>query len=187
MSLREWSRLDEDVSGELVDGVVVEEEMPTVLHELVVGWLIATVRAWLTGRGGLVGGSEFKLAVSERRGRKPDVVVYLPGRPRPALRASLVDIPPTIVVEVVTPTPRDARRDRVEKADEYAAFGVRFYWILDPELRTLEIWELASDGRYIRALGASEGRLAHVPGCDGLELDLDALWAEVEALDQPEE
>jgi Uma2 family endonuclease len=184
MTLDQWAQLDEDVSGELIDGVLEDEEMPTVLHELIVIWLGAVFRAWLTGRGGLVGGSEVKLAVAPGRGRKADVFVYLPGQPLPSLRAPLVEVPPSIVIEVVTPTPRDARRDRVEKVDDYASFGVPFYWIVDPELKTLEIWELNEKGRYVRALGASEELITEVPGCDGLTLDLLGLWAEIELLDR---
>ena len=50
-----------------------------------------------------------------------------------------------------------------------------------PEARVLEIFELGADGRYVIALTAADG--AHpVPGCEGLVLDLDALWAEVDRL-----
>ena len=92
-----------------------------------------------------------------------------------------VTVPPSIVAEVITDTPRDARRDRIEKAADYAAFGVRWYWLVDPELRSIEIFELGRDGHWRSALAAVKGRL-RVPGCRGLVLDVTKLWREVDAL-----
>lgn len=183
MTMEEWAALPEDEPGELRDGQLQEEEMPTYVHEFVVSWLVAALSNWVRPRGGYVFGSEVKLAVSPTRGRKPDLSVHLPGAPRPAGLASVGRRPPSIVIEVVTDRPRDARRDRVEKLEDYARFGVRWYWIVDPRLRTLEVHERGEDGRYVHALGAVEGRVM-VPGCDGFVIDLDVLWREVTELEE---
>lgn len=92
-------------------------------------------------------------------------------------------VPPDIVVEVVSPSPRDERRDRIEKMDEYAAFGVRFYWLFDPSIQSLEIFGLTGS-RYARAARATEGALHHVPGCEGLTIDLDEIWDEISELEE---
>jgi Uma2 family endonuclease len=181
MSIGEWANMSEDAPGELIDGRLEEEEVPDLIHETVVSWLIGLLRAWIVTRGGFVFGSAAKFVVGPERGRKPDVTVFFPGAGALPRRGA-VRIPPDVAVEVVSPTPRDRRRDRIEKPDEYAAFGVRYYWIIDPEERSLEILALGPDGRYVRALGAASGRLDRVPGCEGLVMDLDELWAEVDRL-----
>jgi Uma2 family endonuclease len=177
LQIEEWIALPEDTPGEFVDGHLTDEEMPDPVHELAVSWLIALFRGWLGARGGFVFASDVKLVVSMTRGRKPDISVYLPWRAAPPRRGAL-RVPPDIVIEVVSPSPADERRDRVEKMDEYAAFSVRFYWLVDPALGAVEIFELG-DGRFSRAVAATSGQLSDVPGCADLVLDLDQLWAEL--------
>jgi Uma2 family endonuclease len=87
MTLDQWAALEEDEEGELVDGVLVEEEMPSWNHELVVTWLVYALRSWLATRGGFVFGSEGKFAVRPRNGRKPDVRSTFRGARRAAGRA----------------------------------------------------------------------------------------------------
>lgn len=180
MTFEEWAAMDEDEPGELVDGRLEEEEVPDAIHEFVVAWLIRMLGNWLDTRG-FVFGSDAKYAVRPNRGRKPDVAVYLHPETRRPPGRGILRVPPDIVVEVVCPSPRDERRDRIEKMDEYASFGVSFYWILDPSLQSLEIFEL-TEGRYGRAARATEGRLEEVPGCPGLQLNLDDIWSGIARL-----
>ncbi len=185
LTLEEWIALDEDEPGEWVDGRLEDEEVPDYAHELCVTWLTHMIRLWIAASGGgFVGGSEAKFLVKQRRGRKPDASVYLPGTPAPP-RRGVVRVAPDILIEVITPTAGDIRRDRLEKMDDYAAFGVRFYWLVDPEPKLFEIYAL-NEGLYTRVLGADGGRQDRIPGCDGLVLDLDALWSEIDRLGESE-
>jgi Uma2 family endonuclease len=180
LTLEEWAAMDEDEPGELVDGRLEEEEVSSAVHEIVVMWLGRVLGNWL-GEQGWILGSDAKYAVGHDRGRKPDITVYLPGRNQKIPRNGALSTPPDIAVEVVSSTPRDERRDRIEKMAEYASFGIRFYWILDPRLQSLEVWEL-TDGRYARAAYATEGTMMNVPGCEGFSIDLDALWRKLSEL-----
>jgi len=184
MTLEEWAAMDEDEPGELVDGRLEEEEVPDLVHELVVAWLARIIGNWLDLRG-FVFTSDAKYAVRADRGRKPDLAVYLDEDSVKLPRRGVVRVPPDIAVEVVSPSPRDQRRDRIEKMNEYAEFGVRFYWLFDASLQSLEIFEL-TDGRYSRAASATEGTMQIVPGCEGLTVDLDAIWKKVSKLTSEE-
>lgn len=110
--------------------------------------------------------------------------MYLAGTPLPPC-SGIIAQSPDIAIEIVSPTPRDGRRDRVEKVADYAFFGVRYYWIVDPQLRSLEILARGTQGRYEHLLGATEGRV-DTPGTDGFVLDLDAVWAEIDRFEASE-
>jgi Uma2 family endonuclease len=177
LSLEEWLALDEDETGEWVEGLLVDEETPDYTHELTISWLIRAVAFWFAGRGYVVG-SETRVLTSPRTGRRPDLSLILPGGHPPPATGPLLSAP-DVVVEVVAPTPRDERRDRIEKMAEYSSFGVRYYWLVDPALGAFEIFERTPQGHYQRLVGITGGRIESVPGCTGLVLDVDALWAEL--------
>jgi Uma2 family endonuclease len=174
MTLKEWGELPEDADVELVDGVLVDDEVTTETHDLIASYVAAVFWDFVKARGG-VAIVERKYGVGRYTGRKPDVSVFLPGTKGLTGSARVTMAPPDIAVEVITPTPRDTRRDRVEKRREYAKFGIRWYWVIDPALRTIEVLGLARNGRYEHVADASSGKL-RVPGCRGLVLDVDALW-----------
>jgi Uma2 family endonuclease len=180
LTVEEWADLPEDVQGELVDGRLVEEEVVRPTHAIVATWLTICIGTWARERGGYVLG-DLKLRIAARRGRIPDLCIYLPEQARPRRDDALVTRLPSIVIEIVSPERSDTRRDRVEKTRDYADAGIPWYWIVDPQQRVLEIYELGRQARYFHALGAAQGVIAEVPGCEGLALDLDALWAEIDA------
>jgi Uma2 family endonuclease len=179
MTLEEWADLPEDVPGEIIENRLVEEEMSDYAHEVIVAFLARILGIWGDSCGAIVGTSDARFAVAKGRGRKPDLTVFLAGRRPP--RRGLVRVAPDIAVEVLSTGPMDVHRDRVEKLAEYAAFGIQWYWIVDPEQRRIEIHRL-SGSEYEKVLVLGSGLATDVPGCPGLELSVDSIWAKVDEL-----
>ena len=182
MSLAEWAALDDEIEGELVDGVLEEEEMPTWLHEVVAAWLVMALGGWARKRNAFVTASELKIAVGPRRGRKPDVSLFTDDIPAPG--DALVRAKPYLVAEVLSPRLRDQRRDRVDKLKDYRACGARHYWIVDPQLRTIELYAFSSRSSRASAETWSGGRIKP-RGFAGLTLNLDDLWQTIDAASAP--
>src|SRR6185503_20569158 len=80
LTAEDWAALSEDAAGELVDGRLVEEEMPDAIHETVVIELVTRLAAWAKLHNGRVYGSELKFRIRPRTGRKADLCLYLDGR-----------------------------------------------------------------------------------------------------------
>jgi Uma2 family endonuclease len=167
--------LEEDDPRELIDGELVEVEVPTWSHEKVVGWLVFFLRAWAEGgRGGHVVPSGYKVRVSDRRGVMPDVQFYRRDNDIAAeQQAGLIRGRPDLVVEVISPS--STRYDRVTKLRYYAQLGIPEYWMVDPGARTVERLVLA-DASYVIAGSCSDSEPFRPASFDGLEIPLAKLW-----------
>jgi Uma2 family endonuclease len=78
---------------------------------------------------------------------------------------------PTIVIEFVSKTNRDRRRDYDEKRAEYAAIGVIEYWVIDRFRRTMTV---CSGNQVVRVV--KEKETYQTPLLPGFELRLGELF-----------
>ena len=80
---------------------------------------------------------------------------------------------PELIVEILSSG--TVQRDRVEKAQLYARHGVPHYWLVDPEARAIEAFELV-EGQYRRTARLA-GEATFVPSLfPGLAIPLSTLW-----------
>ena len=83
---------------------------------------------------------------------------------------------PDLVVEILSPS--TASKDIKTKLLLYQKFGVREYWIIDPDKDTVEILSLDEKGRYvIRQREEKEGTVESIH-FKGLKVELTALFSE---------
>jgi Uma2 family endonuclease len=165
---------DEDDRRELVDGELVETEVPTDLHEHITAMLVVFIGSWMLERkAGWIRGSGYKVRISKKRGFMPDVQFYRQDNPARRKMQGLEEGHPDLVVEVMSPS--SVRFDRIKKLGGYASIGVPEYWLIDPERQTLERLILR-DGKYIID-AALEGDMVFTPDTfEGLSIPLKALW-----------
>ncbi len=166
--------LGEDDVRELIDGELVEVEVPTLDHERVVRELVIELGLWCRGHGGEVLASGYKMRISVRSGVMPDVQLYrkgneIAGDQNQGLAHGRADL----VVEVISPSSRGY--DRVTKLRWYAQLGLPEYWIIDPEGRTLERLVL-HDGSYVIAASLEGEETFRPESFEGLEISLARLW-----------
>lgn len=98
----------------------------------------------------------------------------------PRLKGDLVGqtIPPDWIAEVLSPTTEKA--DRSLKLPIYARENVGWVWLVAPQLRTLEVYRLGPDKRWVmNGVFGDDARVRAEP-FDAIELDLSVLWADVD-------
>ncbi len=84
------------------------------------------------------------------------------------------ETPPDWVCEILSPS--TARDDRVVKMPIYARAGVGHLWLLDPDLRTLEVYGLES-GRWVLLESHRDHARVSPPPFGAVQIDLGDLWA----------
>ncbi|MBM4280023.1 MAG: Uma2 family endonuclease, partial [Deltaproteobacteria bacterium] len=84
---------------------------------------------------------------------------------------------PDWVAEVLSPSTE--RVDRIQKLRLYARARVGHVWLVNPILRTLEVFALDGDGWRLASTHAGDDKTRAQP-FDAIELELGNLWADVD-------
>ncbi len=90
---------------------------------------------------------------------------------------------PDLIIEIISDS--SVQRDLHEKYDLYEQSGVSEYWIVHPNDKTLSIFLLDDQGKYVVSKPLTYGDIAESRVLQGLQIDLNEVFLDV--VEEPEE
>jgi Uma2 family endonuclease len=138
---------DDDIRRELIDGIVYEMSAPSWQHQRIGGNLFILFGIYLKDKPCEVFYAPFDVRLTadtyDDTVVQPDLLITCD---RLKMEKRGLVGAPDMVVEILSPS--TSRYDRTLKFDTYLRAGIKEYWIIDPETKTLAI-NLLNDGNYI--------------------------------------
>jgi len=138
---------DDDQRWELIDGEAYLMSVPIRIHQELIGNLFYQLKNFLKGKHCKVYMAPFDVRLNadmeDNTVVQPDILVICDHAK--LTREGIIGAP-DMLIEVLSPS--TSARDRKVKFDLYRKFGVREYWIVDPETKTTAAHVL-KDGEYI--------------------------------------
>ena len=184
--LREKHYTYEDLLGwsgpvryELYDGRPVAMSSPTDTHQMISGEIFRQLANHLLGKQCRAFTAPFDVRLFEQPGDRPrdvDTVV------QPDLMVVCdpdkidrqgVHGAPDLVVEILSPATQ--RYDRLLKFNRYMRAGVKEYWIVDPDTRSVSVYTL-EEGAYHAATVYVADSAVPVGVLEGCEIDLSTVF-----------
>ncbi|MDH4154941.1 MAG: Uma2 family endonuclease [Nitrospira sp.] len=133
---------------EIIDGDHFMTPSPNTKHQRISGNLFNALTNFLKVRkNGEVFAAPYDVILSDEDIVEPDLLFVSAARAA-IITEKNIQGPPDLVVEILSAGTR--KTDEVVKRKLYERYGVREYWIVDPELETIKIHRLTDQG-YVRA------------------------------------
>jgi Uma2 family endonuclease len=165
----DYLQLPEDKRYEILDGELCMVPAPNIRHQTIgLKLKLALYRHVENGKLGLVLDAPCDVLLSQENVVQPDVIFVSKERLQIVGEANISG-PPDLVIEILSPGTRS--RDLEIKWKLYARFGVREYWIVDPEAETVEVFWWTEAG-YRAELFVSRIGTLRSPLFPGLNLNL---------------
>lgn len=169
--------LPEHLVGEIIQGQLYTHPRPAPRHAVaysVLGGNIGGFYHWGSdGPGGwwIIDEPELHLGghilVPDLAGWRRERMPALP-------ETAWFELAPDWVCEILSPG--TARIDRALKMPLYAREGVGHLWLLDPDARTLEVYQLQANGHWLLLTTLKEDDPVRQPPFDAIEFSLGGLW-----------
>ncbi len=128
---------NEDVSCEVLDGVLVIKSPASFIHESIFGFLFTVLKLYIRKHQlGITLGSRFTLKLVDNWGLEPDIMFLTP-KDQERLRETYLDGPATTVFEILSKSNR--KEDVEKKIPQYLQYGVQEVGLIDPTAKALKI------------------------------------------------
>lgn len=139
----DYYSIPENVRAELIHGRIYYLAAPSRIHQEISGFLYAAIYAYIKAKGGPCKVYHAPFAVKLFNDRKtivePDISVICDPK---KLTDKGCSGAPDWIIEIISPS--NPGNDYVRKLNLYADAGVREYWIVDPNGKTVSVYDLAA-------------------------------------------
>lgn len=172
---------DENERIELIDGEPVMQASPSRRHQEVSGEIFRQIANYLEGKKCKVYAAPFAVRLFEKDGDQPGPLdtVFEPDITVVCDQSKLDDHgckgAPDMVAEILSPS--TARYDMVAKLNQYQRAGVKEYWIVSPESKTVQVFIL-TDGLFRVHDAYTAADIAKLNVLDGCFIELSRVFAE---------
>lgn len=142
-TIRDIEALSENERAELIDGKIYWMATPTTTHQRILNFLNFEFYRYVKEKQGdcEVFISPFAVYLNETSTYvEPDLVVVCDGG---RIDEKGCHGGPDLVIEIVSESSR--RLDYVIKLFKYRMYGVREYWVVDPAMNRVQVYDLAKD------------------------------------------
>jgi Uma2 family endonuclease len=171
-----FSLPDDGRRYEIIAGELSEMPSPSWAHATVIANLIAMLIPIVTKLGGRWRTAPLDVFFPGADPVQPDIVVLLP-RWQGTLARRGIEGSPDLLIEVLSPSNRV--HDLLTKRALYGLGGVREYWLVDPEARTVEVAVLDRDALHTAQTASGEDVVVS-PLLGGAPFPLTAIFAGVD-------
>ncbi len=172
---------DEKERIEIINGEAFLMAPPTRVHQKISGEIFRQLANFLEGKKCEVYPAPFAVRLFEQTGDAPeDVDTMVEPDITVVCDSNKLDKygckgAPDLVIEVLSPS--TLRHDRLTKLNLYQRAGVREYWIVDPENRSVQVLTL-TNGLLLPQDEYGSEDVARVNGLDGCFIDLGKVFPE---------
>lgn len=175
ITYQDYLQLPEDSRYEVLEGDLRMVPAPGMFHQRVLSKLYNVVMRHVEPMGlGQVYFAPVDVILSEDAVVQPDLLVVLADN-LSIMKPEGVNGAPDMVVEILSPG--TAARDRGIKRRLYGRYGVREYWLVDPQEHTVEVTVQRDGAMETYSLVHAGGRVES-PLLSGLEIAVDDLFAQ---------
>jgi Uma2 family endonuclease len=146
-TLDDYYALPDERRVELIDGVIYDMPTPALIHQKILGELFILFRECMDRHEGkcevYLSPCDVRLDRDNRTMVQPDLLVVCEEYD---IGAKSFDGAPALTLEILSPSTRS--KDMLLKLYKYANAGVREYWIVDPDRRTVLVYDLEHEEYY---------------------------------------
>jgi Uma2 family endonuclease len=174
---KDYLETDEDYRAEIFDGQMYVMSPPARYHQGILGNLFVKLALFLEGKPGRVYPAPFgvrlfpKSDLSDDTYVEPDIAVI---RDPAKLDGRGCNGAPDMIIEIMSPSNR--QNDMLVKFRKYLQAGVREYWIVDTEEKTVHVCIL--DGGQYRVSVYDETQTVPVTVLPGCAIELRPVFAD---------